>query len=66
MVKDYKSDEVEVEKGATVFCIGGLKPDGTYQGVVNGRAGSIPESVLVPITPELLESLFLGRFFCFL
>ena len=30
-VKDYTGGDVSVKKGATVFVIGGQRPDGTYQ-----------------------------------
>eukprot|EP00043_Microstomoeca_roanoka_P009891 m.94317 g.94317 ORF g.94317 m.94317 type:complete len:226 (+) comp14722_c0_seq2:184-861(+) len=54
-IDDFKSDELDMEKGATVFVVGQPDADGNVQGVVGGKAGKIPASKLRKITPELLE-----------
>eukprot|EP00049_Salpingoeca_infusionum_P017527 m.353304 g.353304 ORF g.353304 m.353304 type:complete len:226 (-) comp16733_c0_seq1:584-1261(-) len=53
-IEGFKSDELEFEKGATIFVVG-EPADGMVQGVALGKAGKIPTAAITPITPELLE-----------
>jgi hypothetical protein len=54
-IEDYKSDEIEVNKGATVFIVGDPVDD-MGQGVAGGKNGKISMKCLALITPELLEA----------
>ncbi|EDQ84788.1 uncharacterized protein MONBRDRAFT_29920 [Monosiga brevicollis MX1] len=54
-IEGFKSDEVDFEKGATVFVVGEPDASGMVQAVAGGKAGKIPMDKLRKITHELLE-----------